>query len=83
MKTYRNKEGYMKRAVIAWCILNAILLGTLALISLIIGPYLGQWFIAIPLLLGVIISEWVIMAETVAPIIKDWITQTESFDDEE
>lgn len=70
-----KKPGYMQRAVIAWAILNAIALGTLFIIVWIVGDYLAQWYVMIPLLIGIIVSEWIIMAETIAPIIKDWITQ--------
>ncbi|MBU2051488.1 MAG: hypothetical protein KKH61_21265 [Gammaproteobacteria bacterium] len=71
-----NKPGYMFRAVVAWCIFNAILLVTLGAIVYILGDFTA-WFVQIPLIIGVIVSEWIIMGETIAPIIKDWIKQEE------
>jgi len=67
----------MRRACVAWVILNAVLLFTLAAIVYILGGSPSQWFIVVPLIVGVVISEWIIMAETIAPIIKDWIKQEE------
>lgn len=72
-----KKPGYMKRAIIAWCIFNSILILTLALIVWILGPWTNQWFVMIPLLIAIVVSEWIIMAETIAPIIKEWIKQEE------
>jgi hypothetical protein len=72
-----KKPGYMGRACIAWVILNAVLLFTLAALVYILQGYLDKWFVTIPILVGVIISEWVIMSETIAPIISDWIKQEE------
>lgn len=81
MSQYMRKPGYMKRAVIAWCILNGILLFTLAAFVFILGDYMDRWYVMIPMLIGVVISEWIIMGETIAPIIKDWIKQEELVED--
>jgi len=78
---YVKKPGYMFRAVVAWFIFNAILLATLAAVVYILGPYMNVWYVQIPLLIGVIISEWIIMAETIAPVVKEWIKQEEYVDD--
>lgn len=72
-----RKPGYMGRAVIAWCIFNTILFVTLGAIVWLVGGYLDRWFVMIPMMIAVVVSEWIIMAETVAPIIKDWIKQEE------
>lgn len=72
-----KKPGYMGRAVVAWFILNGILLATLAAVAWVLGPYLQAWYITAPLVVGVIVSEWVIMAETVAPVIREWVRQEE------
>jgi len=72
-----KKQGYMGRAVMAWCIFNAILFVTLAVLVYLLGPFLDRWYVLIPMLVGVIVSEWIIMAETIAPIVKDWIKQEE------
>lgn len=82
IKTVR-RPGYMTRAVIAWIIFNTILLFTLAVAVYIVKPYLHEWFVMIPLLVGVVVSEWIIMGETIAPIIKDWIQQEETILDDE
>lgn len=74
---YKKKPGYMLRAVIAWCIFNAILIATLVAVMFIMGGYRNIWFIQLPLIIAVIVSEWIIMAETIAPIIKEWIVQEE------
>lgn len=79
--TLVKKPGYMFRAVVAWMIFQGILLATLAAIVYILGASVGVWFVEIPLIIGVIASEWIIMGETIAPIIKDWIKQ-ESYQDD-
>ena len=79
---YVKKPGYMTRAVVAWLILNGIMIFTLAVVVWIIPrEFLGHWFVMIPLLVGIVVSEWIIMAETVAPIIKDWIKQEMQVED--
>ncbi len=77
------KPGYMRRAVLAWCILNGILIATLALIVYVIEPWMAQWYVMVPLLVAVVVSEWVIMVQTVGPIIRDWIKQEESVGQDE
>lgn len=72
-----KKPGYMMRAVVAWIILHSILLLMLMLIAWILQPWMGTWYVMLPLLAAVIISEWIITGETIAPIIKDWISQEE------
>ena len=79
---YQKKPGYMFRAVIAWFIFNIILLATLAAVVYILGPHMNVWYVQIPLLIGVIVSEWIIMGETIAPVIKEWIKQEEYVEDE-
>lgn len=79
-RNFVKKPGYMLRAVIAWCIFNAILLATLGAIVYVLGD-VRTWYVQVPLIIGVIVSEWIILGETVAPIIKDWIKQ-EEFRDE-
>lgn len=76
-----RKPGYMLRAVIAWCIFNGVLLATLGAVVYVLGDYRGAWFVQVLLILGVIASEWQIMGDTIAPIIKDWIVQEEWVDD--
>lgn len=76
-----KKPGYMGRACIAWIILNAVLLATLAAIVYVVGAYLDRWYVMIPLLVAIVASEWIIMAETIAPIIADWIKQEEYVED--
>lgn len=78
---YVKKPGYMFRAVIAWTIFNAILFVTLGAVVWIMQGYMNAWFVQVPLLLGIIVSEWIIMGETIAPIIKDWIKQETYVDD--
>jgi hypothetical protein len=78
MSSTMKKPGYMLRACIAWVILNLVLLFTLAALVYILGPYLQVWYVMIPIIVAVVASEWVIMAETIAPIISDWIKQEES-----
>jgi hypothetical protein len=73
-----KKPGYMMRAVVAWIILNTILLVVLLAVVWLVGSdNVTNWYIAVPLLIGIIVSEWIIMAETVAPVIFDWIKQEE------
>lgn len=79
--SYKKKPGYMFRAVVAWCIFNAILFATLAAVVWLLQGYLNVWFVQLPLLIGVIVSEWIIMAETIAPVVKEWITQEEYVED--
>ena len=81
MGTLEKKPGYMFRAVVAWVIFNSILLATLAAIVFVLGDYRGGWFVQVPLIIGVIVSEWIILGETIAPIIKDWIKQERYVED--
>lgn len=77
MSSTLKKPGYMFRACVAWVILNAVLLFTLAALVFILKGYLATWYVMIPVIVAVVVSEWVIMAETIAPIVKDWIKQEE------
>lgn len=72
-----KKPGYMFRACVAWVILNAVLLFTLSALIYILKGYLSVWYVMIPIIVAVVASEWVIMSETIAPIISDWIKQEE------
>lgn len=72
-----KRPGYMKRAVIAWCLLNGIMIAMLAILIYLIGPYIDRWYVMIPLLVAILVSEFIIMTETIAPIIKEWIKQEE------
>lgn len=78
-----KRPGYMFRACVAWVILNSVLLFTLAALVYILQPYLGSWFVMVPIIVAVVVSEWVIMGETIAPIISDWIKQEEYIGDGE
>lgn len=77
MRDLVKKPGYMWRAIVAWFIFNAILIGTLAVVVWLLGGYNPVWYIQLPMIVAVIASEWVIMAETIAPVIKEWIEQKE------
>lgn len=77
MRERVKKPGYMLRAVVAWSIFNAILFVTLGILVYLLTPFLDRWFVVIPILVGVIVSEWMIMVETIAPIVKEWIAQEE------
>lgn len=81
--TYTKKPGYMRRACVAWVILNAVLFATLAALVFILGPYVNQWFVMVPIIIAVVASQWIIMGETIAPIIKEWIKQEELVKDGE
>lgn len=72
-----KRPGYMFRAVVAWCIFNSILFVTLGAIVYLVGNYLDRWFVMIPMMMAVVGSEWIIMSETIAPVIKDWVKQEE------
>lgn len=78
-----KKPGYMFRACVAWVILNSVLLFTLAALVYVLGDHLSTWYVMIPIILAVVVSEWIIMAETIAPIISDWIKQEEYVKDGE
>jgi hypothetical protein len=80
--TLRKRPGYMLRACVAWVILNSVLLFTLAaLVYILPKEQLSMWYVMIPLIVAVVTSQWIIMGETIAPIIKDWITQSEYVND--
>lgn len=83
MAKHMKRPGYMGRAVAAWFIFNTILFVTLAALVFLVGAYLDRWFVMIPMMLAVVLSEWIIMAETIAPVIKDWIKQEEYVSDGE
>lgn len=72
---YAVKEGVMKRATIAWVVMNIIMGITLAFAVYILNPWMENWYIALPLLVGVIVSELIITSETIAPILRGWIKQ--------
>lgn len=72
-----KKRGFMLRACVAWTVLNAILVFTLAVLVYVIRPYLNSWYVMIPVIVAFVVSEWVIMSETIAPIVKDWVKQEE------
>jgi hypothetical protein len=78
-----KKPGYMFRACVAWVILNTVLLFTLAALVYILKDHIGVWYVMIPIIVAVVVSEWVIMGETIAPIVKDWIKQEEYVKDGE
>jgi len=74
----------MLRACIAWVILNAVLIFTLAaLVFVLPRDQLSQWYVMIPVIVAVVVSQWIIMGETIAPIIKEWIRQEEYVHDNE
>lgn len=84
MSTQMKRPGYMLRACVAWIILNAVLIFTLsALVFVLPRDQLSQWYVMIPIILAVVVSQWIIMAETIAPIIKEWIKQEEYVKDGE
>lgn len=78
MSSAMKRPGYMLRACVAWIILNAVLIFTLsALVFVLPREELSQWYVMIPIIIAVVVSQWIIMAETIAPIIKEWIKQEE------
>lgn len=78
MSNTMKRPGYMLRACVAWVILNFVVIVTLgALVFVLPKDQLSQWYVMIPLLVAVVISQWIIMGETIAPIIKEWIKQEE------
>lgn len=83
MSSTLKKPGYMLRACVAWVIFNSILIFTLAMTVYVIRPWMASWYVMVPLLVAVVVSEWIIMGETIAPIIKDWIKQEEYVKDGE
>jgi len=77
-----KRPGYMLRACIAWVILNTVLIFTLAaLVFVLPRDQLSQWYVMIPIIVAVVVSQWIIMGETIAPIIKEWIKQEEYIGD--
>ena len=84
MSSTIKRPGYMFRACIAWVILNAVLIFTLAaLVFVLPRDQLSQWYVMIPVIVAVVVSQWIIMSETIAPIIKEWIKQEEYVHDNE
>lgn len=77
MSGYVNKPGYMWRACVAWVVLNTILVATLAVTVWLVQPWMAAWFVSLPILVGIVASEWAITNETIAPIVSDWIKQAE------
>lgn len=73
MATYGNKPGYTKRAAVAWLFYNLIFLGTLATLLWFAGPYIDRWYVMIPLIVVLLIGQWIILGETIMPFIRDWI----------
>lgn len=79
---YIKKPGYGRRAFIAYGLFNLILLFTLAVVTFFLSPFMDRWYVILPVVAGFIISEWIIIAETIGPIVQDWIKQEEYVADE-
>jgi len=78
---HMKKPGVFKRATIAWFMLNAVLVITLAVTVYMVSPWMDSGYVVVPLLIAFIGAEWWIMAETLAPIVRDWIRQEEYVSD--
>lgn len=77
-----KRPGYMLRAIAAWFIFNGILVATLAATTYFLDQEIVRtWYVGGALALGIVVSEWIIMAETIAPVIKEWIKQEEWISD--
>ena len=73
---YVNKPGMMKRALFAWTALNLVMAVVVALTVWIVGQEnVDNWYIALPLVIAIIITEWAISSATIADIVTDWIKQ--------
>lgn len=81
-KTVR-KPGFMGRAVVAWIVLNVAMFLSLGIFVYFLNPWLGFWYVILPVVVASIATEWVITSETIAPIIGEWIRQEEEIKDGE
>ena len=85
MKQTLKKPGWMKRAIVAWFVLNttlaAVLYGFIWLLAY--ADIEHRWYTIIPLMLVFFIGEVWIINETIGPVlykVKEWIFQEESID---
>ena len=69
---YVRKPGTAFRATVAFALLNAPLVGTVAFVYFIAGGADDFW-IKTFLSLGVIVSEFAITTTTIGPPLYDWI----------
>jgi hypothetical protein len=73
-----KKPGYMFRACVAWFIYNFIALGTLAVIVWLVGPnVLNQWYVLVPIIVIIVVTEYAAFMDTIGPVIRDWVKQEE------
>lgn len=76
-----KKPGYMGRACIVWLILNIIMAITIIAMMWFLSTYtpdiLKQWLVMAFVVGAAVVSEWVIMWQTIAPVCLEWITQEE------
>lgn len=77
------KPGIMGRAVTAWFVLNLIMVVTLAIIVYLVNPWMNNWYIALPLMVACVITEWIITTDTIAPFVRKWIAGEETVKDGE
>lgn len=78
-----KRPGMMWRATAAWLVLNVAMLATLAIIVYVVQPWMQNWYIALPILVSVVVTEWMITSETIAPIVREWIKGEELVKDGE
>lgn len=74
---YVKKPGYMKRAIVAWFVLNLAMFLVLGAVSWFLAPFLNAWYVIAPIIIALVITEWSITAQTIAPIVSEWIAQEE------
>lgn len=75
--TMVKKPGYMQRACVAWVVLNLSMFIVLGFTVWLLSAYMNAWYVILPLVVSLVITEWIITGETIAPIVREWIKQEE------
>jgi hypothetical protein len=77
-----KKPGFGRRAFAAFLLLDAIAAAIMLALIWLLRPYMEYWYVILPITLGFLVSQFVILNETIWPVLKDWITQEEYVSDE-
>ena len=67
----------MQRACVAWVVLNLSMFIVLGFTVWLLSAYMNAWYVILPLVVSLVITEWIITGETIAPIVREWIKQEE------
>ena len=82
MRRLVKKPGFGQRAFIAFFVLDAIAASIMLGLIWVLKDYMDRWYVVLPITVGFLISQLVILLETIWPVLRDWITQEIYVDDD-